>query len=303
MDSREDHMLRKPSWLKVSIPLGARWKSMSELVARRGLHTVCDEASCPNMAECWACGTATFMVLGGVCTRGCRFCAVATGKAGSAVNEDESEQLALAVKELGLKYAVITSVDRDDLPDRGAAHFARCVSAVKASNPGVKVEVLIPDFRNSELDILVASGPDVIAHNIETVRRLQNVRDARASMDISLETLSQAKQKSGRLTKSSLLIGLGETLDELASAMDELRTAGCDILVMGQYLQPTKLQLPVFEYVSPERFEKYALLARAKGFSSVVSSPLARTSYHAAESFTGTGTGESFTVTGTGESA
>ncbi len=281
-------MLRKPSWLKVGLPQGARWKTMSRLLAKNGLHTVCDEAACPNKAECWACGTATFMVLGDVCTRGCRFCAVATGKDGRPVNEAEPEQLAQAVKELGLKYAVITSVDRDDLQDRGAGHFARCVNAVKALNPGVKVEVLIPDFRDVELDTLLASAPDVLGHNVETVRRLQNVRDARATFDISLQTLAQAKQKSGVTTKSSLLIGLGETCEELSSAMDELRLAGCDILVMGQYLQPTKLQLEVQEYVSPERFSEYAALARSKGFSFVVSSPLARTSYHAAESFAGT---------------
>ena len=274
-------MERKPSWLKVAIPHGARWKAMSELVARRGLHTVCDEAACPNKAECWGCGTATFMVLGDVCTRGCRFCAVATAREGRPVDDDEPRRLAEAVKELGLRYAVLTSVDRDDLPDRGAAHFARCVLAIRAADPAVRVEVLAPDYRGPEMDELARSRPDVIAHNVETVRRLQSIRDARATFDLSLRTLREAKA-AGFTTKSSIMLGLGETEDEVLSAMDELRSVGCDILVMGQYLRPTTKQPPVVEYVDPERFARYAEAARGRGFSSVVSAPLARTSYHAA---------------------
>lgn len=276
---------RKPSWLKVGIPHGQRWRSLSDMIARRGLHTVCDEAACPNKAECWACGTATFMVLGDTCTRNCRFCAVATGRVGSPVNQREPEELAGATAELGLRYVVLTSVDRDDLADRGAGHFAACVSAIKRDNPGVLVETLIPDFRGDELDTLLAAGPDVVAHNIETVRRLQGVRDARATFDLSIRTLAETKSISGTPTKSSMLLGLGETEAEVLSAMDELRAVDCDILVLGQYLQPTHKQVPVVEYVSPEQFDRYAELARDKGFSSVVSSPLARTSYHAREGY------------------
>jgi len=278
--------VRKPEWLRVAVPGGTRWRTMSELVVRRGLHTVCDEAACPNKAECWACGTATFMVLGDVCTRGCRFCAVATGVHGRPPSADEPLQLALAIKELGLRYAVITSVDRDDLADRGAGHSAACVKAIKDTVPGVIVEVLIPDYRGAEMDAVIDSGVDVIAHNVETIRRLQGIRDARATFDLSLQTLREARERSKARTKSSLLLGLGETADEVAAAMDELLSVGCDILVMGQYLQPTPKQLPVVEYVEPAQFERYAAIAREKGFLSVVSSPLARTSYHAMEAVT-----------------
>lgn len=272
---------RKPEWLRVPIPSGAEWRRMSGLVERRGLHTVCDSARCPNKAECWGCGTATFMVLGDVCTRGCRFCAVATAKDGRPLRADEPDALAAAVNEMGLSYAVITSVDRDDLPDRGAAHFARCVSAIRERSPSVKIEVLIPDYIDGELDTLAASAPDVLAHNVETVRRLQRVRDARASFDRSLLTLRQAREKGIAATKSSILLGLGETREELLSTYEELRGVGVDILVMGQYLQPTANEIPVVEYVHPDTFALYAEDARQAGFSTVVASPFARTSYHA----------------------
>lgn len=277
---------RKPSWLRVGIPHGARWRQMSQLVERRGLNTVCDEAACPNKAECWGCGTATFMVLGDLCTRGCRFCAVGTSAHGRQVNPDEPRQLAEAARELNLRYVVVTSVDRDDLPDRGAGHFAACVRELKSLNPEAKVEVLIPDFRGAELDTLAASRPDVIAHNVETVPRLQGVRDARASFDLSLATLRGAKER-GFVTKSSLMLGLGETEAEILEAFGRLRAVGCDILVMGQYLQPTPRQLAVERYLSPQEFSDLAAQAKAAGFSSVVSAPLARTSYHALEAFPG----------------
>lgn len=279
----------KPAWLRVAVPSGGRWRAMSELVARRGLHTVCDEARCPNKAECWGCGTATFMVLGDVCTRGCRFCAVATAREGLPVDAEEPVRLAEAVRELGLRYAVVTSVDRDDLADRGAGHFAACVRAIKAATPDVSIELLIPDYRDAELAAIAQAGPDVIAHNVETVRRLQGARDARASFELSLETLRQAKSVHGAMTKSSLMLGLGETEDEVLAAMDELRSVGCDLLVLGQYLRPTPVQLPVVEYLSPERFDRYAALARERGFRSVVAAPLARTSYHARECRQGAG--------------
>jgi len=260
---------------------------MSRLLDRRGLHTVCDSARCPNKAECWGCGTATFMILGNTCTRNCRFCAVATGKSGDAVNADEPRQLAGAVAELGLSYAVLTSVDRDDLPDRGAGHFAACVRAIKEGNPGVRVEVLVPDFREGELDLVLAAGPDAVAHNVETVPRLQRVRDARASYEVSLHTLELAAAAGIEVVKSSLLLGLGETREEVLTVLDDLRRVGCTSVVLGQYLRPTPDQVPVAEYVTPEVFSDYAREARARGFAAVVSGPLARTSYHARQAFEG----------------
>jgi lipoic acid synthetase len=277
--------LRKPDWIRTRVPSGTEWKRVDAILSRRGLHTVCDEARCPNKGECWGCGTATFMVLGDVCTRGCRFCAVATGKEGRPVRPEEAEELAAAVEELGLKYAVITSVDRDDLGDRGAGHFAACIGAIKARTPSVKVEVLVPDFRGAEMAAVVAAGPDVVAHNVETVRRLQNVRDARASFDGSLRTLREARKLGALLTKSSIMLGLGEKKEEVLEAMDELRAAGVGVLVLGQYLRPTAKQVEVVEYVEPERFQEYAAVGREKGFSSVVAGPFARTSYHAQEAW------------------
>ena len=261
---------------------------MTRLVSRRGLHTVCDSARCPNKAECWGCGTATFMILGGTCTRNCRFCAVPTGKRGDEVNPDEPRQLAEAVAELGLRYAVLTSVDRDDLADRGAGHFAACVRAIKASNPDVRVEVLTPDYREGEIELILAEGPDALDHNVETVPRLQGVRDARASYAASLHTLELAATWSpGRpaVVKSSLLLGLGETRDEVLASMDDLRAIGCDAIVLGQYLRPTGAQVPVVEYVHPDAFAAYAESARERGFTAVVAGSLARTSYHAREAF------------------
>lgn len=276
---------RKPAWLRAPIPSGERWRSLSGLVARRGLKTVCDEARCPNKGECWGSGTATFMILGAVCTRGCRFCAVATAKSGEALRPEEPAELAAAMGELGLSYAVLTSVDRDDLPDRGAAHFASCVSAIRAARPGILVEVLIPDYVDAELDAVIASDPDVIAHNVETVPRLQRVRDARAGFERSLLTLSQASARSASLVKSSLILGLGEERAEILSVMDALLGAGCRSLVMGQYLRPTLDQLPVERYLPPEEFDELAAIAREKGFTAVVSAPFARTSYHARQGF------------------
>jgi lipoic acid synthetase len=283
---------RMPLWLRVRLPSGETWKKVDEVLARRGLHTVCDEAHCPNKGECWGMGTATFMILGDICTRGCRFCAVNTAKEGRPVREDEGREIALAAKELGLDYVVLTSVDRDDLPDRGAGHFAACVAAIREIDPSVKIEVLIPDYYGAELVPLIESGPGVIAHNVETVRSLQHIRDGRASFDKSLRTLREAKAgilkrpgvPGGKAkTKSSILLGLGEKQDEVLSAMDELRRAGTDILVLGQYLRPSKKQVPVAEYVSPNQFAFYAEEGRRRGFISVISSPLARTSYHAKE--------------------
>jgi lipoic acid synthetase len=228
------------------------------------------------------------MILGATCTRNCRFCAVASAASGDPVRADEPRELSHAIAELSLSYAVLTSVDRDDLSDRGAGHFARCIRAIKALSPNVLVEVLIPDYDETEMAIVLAANPDTVAHNVETVPRLQNVRDARASYQVSLRTLGLAAHpESGGapLVKSSILLGLGETETEVSATLDDLLDAGCRSVVLGQYLQPTKQQIPVVEYVHPDRFAAYADLARSKGFTSVVSAPLARTSYHAHEAF------------------
>jgi lipoic acid synthetase len=276
---------KKPYWIKVRLPAGGTWKHVDEVLSRHGLATVCNEARCPNKGECWGSGTATFMILGDTCTRGCRFCAVKSARLGSPLRADEPEALAAAARELRLRYVVVTAVDRDDLPDRGSAHFAACVRAIKSGAEGTKVEVLIPDYRGEELQAVAAAGPEVLAHNIETVRRLQSVRDARAGFDKSIATLLQAKAAGIGTTKSSILLGLGETRDELKSCFAELREAGVDILVMGQYLRPTDQEIPVAEYVHPDLFALYAEDARSLGFAAVVASPFARTSYRALEAW------------------
>jgi lipoic acid synthetase len=221
------------------------------------------------------------MILGKICTRSCRFCAVQSGREGEPPREDEGERIARAAEDLGLSYAVITSVDRDDLPDKGAGQFALVLRALKTRLPGVRAEVLVPDYTGEELAPIAAAGPDVLAHNVETVRSLQRVRDPRASFDRSLACLSAAG-KMGLVTKTSILLGLGERPEELYEAMDELAAAGVDALVLGQYLQPTARQIPPREYISPGQFERYAEEARRRGFRRVISSPFARTSYHAA---------------------
>ncbi|HEY9053533.1 MAG TPA: lipoyl synthase [Rectinemataceae bacterium] len=275
----------KPAWLKVRLPTGDSWREVDRILSEKGLHTVCDEARCPNKGECWGCGTATFMILGDLCTRGCRFCAVKTSKQGIPPRADEPEALAQAVAELGLSYVVITSVDRDDLADRGAGHFAACIAAVRAKNPGTRVEVLVPDYYGEEMRLLENALPDVLSHNVETVRRLQGIRDARASFDKSLSTLREAKDIGVPVTKSSILLGLGETEEELYSCWEELRKAGVDILVMGQYLRPSPAQIPVQKYIEPAAFEALRQKALSAGFSTVVSSPFARTSYKALEAW------------------
>jgi len=283
MDSKTS--IRKPEWIRVRLPAGRQWEKVDEILSRHGLHTVCDEARCPNKGECWGCGTATFMIMGDICTRGCRFCAVEAASKGRPLRSDEPQALAKAIKEMGLTYAVITSVDRDDLEDRGALHFAACIRAIRSASPEVKIEVLTPDFIDGEMEIVAAAKPDVLAHNVETVARLQGVRDARASFEKSLKTLRQAKEGGIGLTKSSLLLGLGETMDESLETFAALRSVGVDILVLGQYLQPTAREIPVAEYIHPDTFALYAKQAHAAGFSTVVASPFARTSYHAMEAW------------------
>ncbi|MFH1403079.1 MAG: lipoyl synthase [Candidatus Altiarchaeota archaeon] len=275
---------RKPDWLRVKVPGGSAFGKVRQVLSENSLHTVCDEALCPNKAECWGSGTATFLILGDVCTRNCGFCAVKSGKNGMPLDDEEPARLADAVRKLGLAYVVLTSVDRDDLPDSGSRHYAECVKAVK--DVGARVEVLIPDYVGDELATVVGSGPEVVAHNIEVVKRLQDLRDVRASYERSLQTLREVKDiNDGVKTKSSIMLGLGESEEDVLRTMDDLRGAGCDFLILGQYLQPGSKQAPVVEYVRPEVFTQYGEEAALRGFDNVISEPLARTSYHAASLF------------------
>jgi lipoic acid synthetase len=277
----------KPPWLKVPLPAGEVTAQLARTLRGHGLHTVCEEARCPNMGECWAGGTATFMVLGEVCTRGCRFCAVKTNRAGQPVDPDEPDKVAAAAVALGLRYVVLTMVDRDDLDDGGARHVAATIRALRARAPGVLVEALTGDFggREEPIAIVLEAAPDVFAHNLETVARLTpRVRDRRCGYRRSLEVLALAKRLRPQLvTKSSLMLGLGESERELDQAMDDLRAHGVDVVTFGQYLRPTLLHLPVKEHVPPARFEAYRRRALRKGFLYVASGPLVRSSYKAAE--------------------
>ena len=281
--------LRKPPWLKVRLPAGEGYEHLLGKVKGLELHTVCQEARCPNLGECWGAGTATIMILGDTCTRGCHFCAVKTGNPRGEVDWLEPKRVAEAVAEMGWKYLVLTAVDRDDLADGGASIFANTVRMIHKRTPNAKVECLTGDFAGdlAALDVVLAANPEVLAHNLETVRRLQRkVRDRRANYDQSLAILRHAKQSGNvRYTKTSLMLGLGETEDEIAQAMNDARDAGVDIFTMGQYLQPTKHHLPVEEYVPPEKFERLRTVGETKGFRQVVSSPLSRSSYHAEQAF------------------
>jgi lipoic acid synthetase len=281
--------LRKPPWLKVRLPSGDAYENVLGEVRRLQLHTVCQEAMCPNLAECWGAGTATIMILGDTCTRGCHFCNVKTGSPKGEVDWLEPKRVAAAVAELGWKYLVLTAVDRDDLADGGAAIFANTVRAIHKKVPDAKVECLTGDFAGdlAALDIVLDARPEVLAHNLETVDRLQAaVRDRRANYRQSLSILAHAK-RSGKVTytKTSLMLGLGETEDEVAQAMDDARAIGVDIFTMGQYLQPTQRHLKVEEFVTPEKFARLKSLGDGKGFVQVVSSPLSRSSYHAEQAF------------------
>lgn len=281
--------LRKPGWLKVLPPGGAGFAHVRTILRKNKLHTVCEEARCPNVHECWGGGTATFMLLGATCTRSCRFCAVRSAKQGEPVDPQEPENVARAVRELGLRYVVLTSVTRDDLPDGGAAHFAATIEAIERARLGAFVEALIPDFQGDPraLERVVAAEPAVIGHNLETVARLTpGVRDRRASYERSLHVLRTIKQLNPKIyTKSSLMLGLGEAEEEVLQAMRDLRAAGVDILTLGQYLRPTRWHLPVQEYITPERFARYRELGEELGFLYVASGPLVRSSYRAGEFF------------------
>lgn len=276
---------RKPEWLRVRAPSGAGYLRVREIVHGHRLSTVCEESHCPNIGECWGNGTATLMVLGSVCTRACRFCAVDTGNPHGRLDPDEPAHAAESVRLMGLRYVVITSVDRDDLPDGGAGHYSACVRAIKESNPETAVEALTPDFRGDPAAVrtVVESGLDVFAQNLETVRRLTHqVRDARAGYDQTLEVLREAKRvRPDVLTKSSLMVGLGETEGEIDEALRDLRSAGVDIVTFGQYLQPTAHHLPVERYVGPQEFDAYRRAGLDYGFLEVVAGPLVRSSYRA----------------------
>jgi lipoic acid synthetase len=280
---------RKPDWLRVSLPAGEDYERVKAKVNALALNTVCKEAACPNLAECWGAGTATIMILGEKCTRGCRFCNVKTGNPRGEVDWLEPVRVAEAVRDLGWKYLVLTAVDRDDLPDGGALIFANTVREIHQRVAGAKVEILSGDYRGdlAALDIVMDARPDVFAHNLETVRRLTpSVRDKRAGYDQSLRMLAHAKSRAPeRYTKTSLMVGLGENEDEIETAMDDARATGVDIFTMGQYLQPSKKHLPVVEFVTPAKFERLGALAKSKGFHQVVSSPLSRSSYHAEQAF------------------
>ena len=275
----------KPHWLKVSIASGQEFKKVRNQLHGSGLHTVCEEAKCPNIAECWNSGTATFMVLGSTCTRNCPFCAVQSSKKGKPVDKGEPQKIAQAIKKFGLRYAVLTSVDRDDLPDFGSGHFAECIRAVKEA--GTRVEALIPDFQgNLEcLKKVVEAKPVVIGHNIEVVKSLQSIaRDGRASYEMSLGVLKNVKKLDAEIfTKSSIMLGLGETGEETAQAMDDLLAAKADFLTLGQYLQSSKKNLPVHRFLKPEEFSQLKEIALQKGFERVESGPLVRSSYKAGD--------------------
>ena len=280
----------KPAWLKVPIPQGPTVAALQRTLREHKLHTVCEEARCPNLGECWAGGTATFMLLGDVCTRGCRFCAVKTHRQGLPVDDREPEQVAAAAQAMGLRYVVLTMVDRDDLDDGGADHVARTVRAIKARDPGTLVEALVGDFagaREPLAHLLRTSRPDVLAHNLETVARLTpRVRDARCDYAVSLGVLRAAKELlPGVVTKSSLMLGLGETEHELDQAVADLRANDVDVVTFGQYLRPTLKHLPVLEHVSPARFDALKDRALRQGFRYVASGPLVRSSYKAAEHY------------------
>ena len=279
--------LRKPPWLKKRISPFQDLQRIKSILTETELHTVCEEARCPNLGECFSQGTATLLILGKVCTRNCGFCAVEHGTPTPLV-EAESEQVAEAVKKMGLRYVVITSVTRDDLPDGGASHFARTIRAIRALDQSIKVEVLIPDFRGDadSLNIVLKESPDVLNHNMETIARLYPEVRPRAEYKRSLSLLKRSKESYPKLlTKSGFMLGLGETKDEVLDLLEDLREAGCDFLTIGQYLQPRSDRLPVVRFAPPEEFEVYQKIGKEMGFKKVASGPFVRSSFHASEMF------------------
>ena len=278
---------RKPPWIRVKAPTSKQYFDTRDIVRENGLHTVCEEAACPNIGECWAKKHATFMIMGDTCTRACAFCNVATGQP-RPLDVAEPLNVAIAVAKLGLEHVVVTSVDRDDLPDGGGEHFAQVIESIRAMSPGTTIEVLTPDFMHKDgaIEAVVAARPDVFNHNLETVPRLYPTIRPGARYFTSLELLNRVKQLDPTMfTKSGLMVGLGEAKPEIGQVLDDLRAADVDFVTIGQYLQPTPKHAPIDRFVTPEEFESYATLARAKGFLMVASSPLTRSSYHADEDF------------------
>ena len=272
----------KPKWLKVKLPIGQKYTELRGLVEKYNLNTICTSGSCPNMGECWGEGTATFMILGNICTRSCGFCGVKTGRP-ETVDWDEPEKVARSIKIMKIKHAVITSVDRDDLKDMGSIIWLETVQAIRRMNPETTLETLIPDFQGIEriIDRIVEANPEVVSHNVETVRRLTREVRIQAKYDRSLAVLNYLKQKGIRRTKSGIMLGLGETEAEVIETMGDLRDQKVDIITLGQYLQPSKKHLPVKEFITPEQFEKYEKIGKEMGFLHVESGPLVRSSYHA----------------------
>lgn len=289
------HVMRKPDWLRVRLPGEGEYRDVDKVLKDLNLHTVCRSARCPNIADCWGRRTATIMIMGDVCTRHCRFCAVTTGNPAGFLDETEPERVAEAVKRMKLRYVVLTSVDRDDLTDAGAGHFARTIKLIKGEDEKVLVEPLIPDFAHGpvgarhavpeRLQKIVDAKPDVIAHNLETVEKLTpHVRDRRSSYKLSLDVLRTLKALQPRvLTKSGIMVGLGERDEEVYQTMQDMRSVGVDIMTIGQYLQPTRKHLEVDRFVTPEQFQEYEERANAMGFLAAACAPLVRSSYHAAE--------------------
>ena len=281
------HYSKKPPWLKVPFPGGDRYSWIKSRSTRLNLSTVCEEANCPNIGECWNGGTATFMLMGETCTRGCRFCAVKSAKYPPALDADEPSKLAGTIKKMNLNYVVLTTVNRDDLPDQGASHIARCIKATQRTTPRLLIEMLMPDFRGEKelVQQIIDASPAVLAHNLETVRRLTpEVRDYRADYDQSLEVLRYLKTNCPEgYTKSSLMLGLGESRREILQAMDDMRDAGVDFLTIGQYLQPTRKHLKVLKFLHPDEFNELGQIGDQMGFDYVAAGPLVRSSYKAAE--------------------
>jgi lipoic acid synthetase len=272
---------QKPGWLKIKLPTGSNYRQVKQIVEGNHLHTICSSGRCPNMGECWGAGTATFMILGEICTRSCKFCATLTGKP-LPPDPGEPAKVADSVKLMGLKHVVITSVDRDDLPDGGAAHWAATIRQIRMVNPSTTIEVLIPDFDGKAelIELIALEKPDIISHNLETVERLTPQVRSRAKYQTSLKVV-EIIGSAGIVSKSGIMVGLGETSGEVLQCMDDLRVAGCEIITIGQYLQPTKRHLEVVEYVHPDQFAWFKKEGLARGFSVVESAPLVRSSYHA----------------------
>lgn len=273
--------MRKPEWLKISIGANERYTETKRIVENHCLHTICSSGRCPNMGECWGKGTATFMIGGDICTRSCKFCNTQTGRP-LALDADEPTHVAESIALMKLSHAVVTSVDRDDLPDLGAEHWARTITEIKRINPGTTIEVLIPDFqgRMELVDKVIAANPEIISHNMETVRRISPLVRSAANYETSLRVIRRIAE-SGITVKSGIMVGLGETPSEVEELMDDLLATGCSILTIGQYLQPTHRHYPVTEYVTPEQFARYKQTGLGKGFEQVESAPLVRSSYHA----------------------